>query len=355
MSETLSFPGLGLEFQVNPVIFQITDTWAIKWYGVIVTLAFVAAFIYIIKRSHSFGLDPDRVFDVILGAVIGGIVGARLYFVAFSWDTYRGSLASIFHIWEGGIAIYGGIIGGLIVGIILCRVRRVKFLPMLDLAACGLILGQAIGRWGNFINMEAFGTNTEARWGMTSPTIVRYLQYTQSRLAELGVIVDPTAPVHPTFFYESVWCLAGFLVLLWLTGRRRFDGQLAIFYAGWYGLGRAWIEGLRTDSLMLGAMRVSQVLAVLCVLASVVLTIWIFARIKRTGDPSFLQLYVNTPEGRAVVAGTFYTQGLAVAAEAAPVSGPAALRGAKRLAAVRLRHKASPLRKQRPLRRMGSR
>jgi len=342
MTETLSFPGLGLEFLLNPVIVQITDTWAIKWYGVIITLGFVAGCAYALVRSKSFGLDPDRALDVLLGAVIGGIVGARLYYVVFSWDMFKDNPTRIFRIWEGGIAIYGGVIGGLLAALILCRVRKVKLLPMMDAGVTGLAIGQAIGRWGNFVNMEAFGANTTAPWGMTSPTISRYLAYNQRHLAELGVSVDPLTPVHPTFFYESMWCLIGFLLLVWYTNRRRYDGELSVLYAGWYGLGRFWIEGLRTDSLMLGNVRVSQALALLCVLAAVIVLIAVRVRISRSDNPHVLPLYVNTPEGRAVLAGTFYGEqktavGAGAAVPAAPGNRPRRLRGAKRMAAARLR------------------
>lgn len=361
MTETLSFPGLGpngIHFDINPVIFQITPTWAIKWYGVIVTLAFVLGCAYVLRRVKAFGLDMDRVLDVLLGAVIGGIVGARAFYVIFAWQEqqFANDFLRVFRIWEGGIAIYGGIIGGMLVGALMCRIRKVKLLPMMDLAAAGLILGQAIGRWGNFINMEAFGSNTTAPWGMTSPTITAHLLRDQAKLAAQGVMVDPFSPVHPTFFYESLWCFIGFALLVWLTKRRRFDGQLILTYAGWYGLGRVWIEGLRTDSLMLGDLRISQAVALICVIASVVALFSIFSRIRTSGDPHYMELYVNTPEGRAVVNGTFYS-GEWLAGAAAPASAPeqtlatpamgirnlrprrSRLRGAKKMAAVRLAHR----------------
>ncbi len=306
MTDTLSFPGLGLELNINPVVFHITGNWSIRWYGVIFAVAFLSAATYIFRRVKDFGLDEDRVIDVLLGSVLGGIVGARLYYVLFSWDTYRNNLLSILRIWEGGIAMYGSIIGGVLVGILLCRWRKVKLFPMMDLAAGGLLVGQAIGRWGNFVNMEAFGTNTTLPWGMTSNTITAYLIQVQDELARSGIMVDPSMPVHPTFFYESIWCLIGFLLLMWYTSKRRFDGELSLLYIGWYGMGRFFIEGLRTDSLMLGSLRVSQLVALVCVVVSVILTISIHSKIRRSGDPDYLRLYVDTDEGRAVLAGTFY-------------------------------------------------
>ena len=210
---------------------------------------------------------------------------------------------SVFRIWEGGIAIYGGIIGGLIGIVIMCKVTGIKLLPMLDLAVAPLILGQAIGRWGNFVNIEAFGCNTTLPWGMTGPAIVNYLASHQKSLAEIGVVVDPTQPVHPTFFYESAWCFLGFLILLYLTRHRRFDGQLTLFYAGWYGAGRFVIEGLRTDSLMWGGVRVSQALALVGSVAAFVILFAVMSKIKKADDPEYLKVFVLTPEGQKIVLG----------------------------------------------------
>ena len=166
-----------------------------------------------------------------------------------------------------------------------------------------MILGQAIGRWGIFVNIEAFGCNTTLPWGMTGPAIVNYLASHQKSLAEIGVVVDPTQPVHPTFFYESAWCFLGFLILLYLTRHRRFDGQLTIFYAGWYGAGRFVIEGLRTDSLMWGGVRVSQALALVGSVAAFVILFAVMSKIKKADDPEYLKVFVLTPEGQKIVLG----------------------------------------------------
>jgi len=300
----LSFPGLGLEFDIDRVAFTVAGR-PVYWYGIIIAVGFLLAAIYALGRTRRFGLDSDRTLDVILGCLVLGVIGARLYYVLFSWDTYRDSLGDIWKLWKGGLAIYGGIIGGAAGAYVLCRWRKVKLLPLLDLMSGSLLLGQAIGRWGNFVNMEAFGSNTGMPWGMTSPGIQRYLAEHASTLSSLGVVVDPQLPVHPTFLYESLWCLLGCLVLHWYAKRRRFDGELVLIYAGWYGLGRFFIEGLRTDSLLLGSVRVSQIVAALCVLACVLLLITIYSRIRRSGDPDYLRLYVDTPEGKAVLAGDF--------------------------------------------------
>lgn len=306
MNQTVSFPGLGIgEFTINRVAFSVFGH-PIYWYGIIIALAFLLGILYIVKRSHIFGLDSDRVMDVVLGAVIGGIIGARFYYVIFSWDQYRDNLADVIKIWEGGIAIYGGVIGGFLVGALMSRIRKVRFIPMADLAVGGLILGQSIGRWGNFINVEAFGSNTGLPWGMASPSIAEYLTRHQAALAAQGVAVDPAMPVHPTFFYESMWCLIGFILIALAAKHRRFDGELTLLYVAWYGAGRAVIEGLRTDSLMWGSVRVSQALAVILVIASIAVWLLVRSKIKQSGDQEYLKLYVNTAEGQAVINGTFY-------------------------------------------------
>ena len=180
---TVAFPGLGIEpFQLDRVAFTIPGIdWPVYWYGILFALAFLLAILYISKRAPVFGLDPDRALDVVLGGALGGIIGARAYFVIFSWDQYKDNLANIFKIWEGGIAIYGSVIGGFLAGDLTCRIRKVKFLPMADLAVGGLILGQAIGRWGNFVNIEAFGSVTGGAWRMCSPAAACFAQGRSTR------------------------------------------------------------------------------------------------------------------------------------------------------------------------------
>jgi phosphatidylglycerol:prolipoprotein diacylglycerol transferase len=305
MAEVLSFPGLGLEFEINRIAMTVAGR-PIYWYGVIIALAFLAAASFVLMRAKAFGLDGDRVMDVVLGSVLVGIVGARVYYVIFRWDSYTEDLMRVFYIWEGGIAIYGGIIGGVLAAVFICKWRRVKLLPMLDLAAGGVLLGQAIGRWGNFVNIEVFGGNTTLPWGMTSRTISWYLNENLQDLRAIGMTVDPDLPVHPTFLYESLWCLIGFIMLARFAQKRKFDGEMGLFYLVWYGLGRFFIEGLRTDSLLLGTMRVSQVLALLCVLVAGVALVTIRSRITRANDPDYMRLYITTDEAAAVLDGTFY-------------------------------------------------
>jgi phosphatidylglycerol:prolipoprotein diacylglycerol transferase len=315
---------------VDRVAFTMPDFlggWAVYWYGVILAAAFLTGAFYVMRRVRLFGLDSDRVFDVILVGIICAIIGARAYYVVFTWGSgmYR-SVWDIFSTRNGGLAIYGGLAGAALGGALMCKIRRVKLLPLLDLAAGAVILGQAVGRWANFINIEAFGSNTGLPWGMASPVISGYLNSYKAHLESIGVAVDPAQAVHPTFLYESVWCLLGFLLLFQMTKRRRFDGQLTLTYLVWYGLGRFFIEGLRTDSLLLGSVRVSQLLALLCVLAAGITLAVVFSRIKRESDADYLKLYVDTEEGRQILAGDFYKKkpGPAAGEAEAPEGGDSA-------------------------------
>lgn len=274
---TVSFPLLGLEFEINRVAFQIGPL-KVYWYGIIIAVGFFLAVLYAYKNARRFGIVADKVVDVAIGGIIGGIIGARAYFVIFSWDSFKDDLLGIFRIWEGGIAVYGGLIGGVLAGAIVCKLSKIKFTAMLDVAVVGFLIGQGIGRWGNFMNIEAYGAPMEnpLPWGMTSAKIVR----------ELGV--ETGTLVHPCFLYESLWCLLGVLVLHVYSKHRRFDGELALFYCVWYGAERFIVEGLRTDSLYIGSIRVSQLLAlVLCVGAAIT---WITLRvlIHKKGDSTYL-------------------------------------------------------------------
>lgn len=310
MNEIISFPGLGLEFPISRVAFTLFGK-PIYWYGVIIAAGFLLAVVYTMRRVREFGLDSDRVIDVLLGAVVTGIIGARIYYVVFSWEMYRDNPVDVFKIWNGGIAIYGGVIGALLGGWLLCRIRKVKFLPMCDLCAAGLMLAQGIGRWGNFINGEAFGCATDVPWRMTSvyensvwPTKIQ--SYLNSLPEETLAAFGDKIGVHPTFFYESVWCILGFFFLMWLTSRRRFDGEIILAYAAWYGAERAVVEGLRTDSLMLGNMRISQFVAVVTCIAALITLFLIRSRIRRSNDPEYMKLYVHTEEAAQILQGTFY-------------------------------------------------
>lgn len=300
---TVSFPGMGLEFEVDRVAFHLGSL-PVYWYGILIALGFILAILYVSRRAKEFGVDADRMLDVVLGGAIGGIVGARAYYVLLQWDYYGQNLDQIFNTRSGGMAIYGGLIGGVLVGMLMCKLRKVKMLPALDLVAGGFLIGQCIGRWGNFINVEAFGGNTSLPWGMASPNITAYLSAHEAELEAIGMKIDPNMPVHPTFLYESLWCLLGFAFLAWYTRRRKFDGEMILLYAMWYGAGRAVIEGLRTDSLMIPntSLRASQVLAI--VLVGVAAVIWLLqtSKVKANGK----HLFVDSEEGQLIVRGEFY-------------------------------------------------
>lgn len=310
--EILRFPALGWELPINRVAFSIGGL-EIYWYGIIIAVGFGLGLWVYLSHNRTCGIHPDEGLDIILWAMIGAIVGARAYYVAFQWDNYKDDLKEIFNLRGGGLAIYGGIIGALIVAFIVCRAKKLPMLPVADAAFPGVMLGQAIGRWGNFFNMEAFGTNTTLPWGMTSDTISNYLSRHQASLLAQGVTVDPSLPVHPTFLYESVWNLVGVaILLLWLFPRRSYDGQITLGYTAWYGLGRFFVEGLRTDSLMWGSIRVSQALGGVLFLIGAGLMLFFFLQsrkpmtleyIEGQKKPRFaLTRYVDTEESRQRIA-----------------------------------------------------
>lgn len=293
MTNTVSFPGLGLEFTVDRVAFSIGPL-TITWYGLLIAAGILLAMCFAFYQCKKFGIIADKLMDAALGGVVGGIIGARLYYVAFRWEDYKDNLANIFKTWEGGMAIYGGLIGGLLVGLLVAKLRHIRLLPAMDVTVMGFLIGQSVGRWGNFVNIEAFGGNTDLPWGMTSPVITSYLREHLNDLTALGMNIDPTAPVHPTFLYESLWCALGFLLLFLYSKRRRFDGEIFLLYSAWYGLGRFFIEGLRTDSLLAGQIRVSQLLAGLLALTAAITWIVVTVRIRSAHDPEYLKLYAQT-------------------------------------------------------------
>lgn len=263
----VQFPGLGLEFTINRVALSIGG-FNIYWYGVIIAVGMLLALLYAFRNAPDFGIDSDRLVDVVAIGTVMAIVCARIYYVAMAPFQYQ-SLWEMVDIRLGGIAIYGAVIGAFVFGGLAARWRKVPLLPLFDLVALGFLIGQGIGRWGNFVNQEAFGTNTTLPWGMYSEGTKAYLQSVQVTLPA-GMTVDPSMPVHPTFLYESIWCLVGFLALALYVKHRRFHGQIFLMYAIWYGLGRGWIEGLRTDSLLIGntGLRASQLVAYISALAA---------------------------------------------------------------------------------------
>ena len=297
----IQFPELGWKFNIDPTAFSVFG-FDIQWYGIIITLGLILALIYALPRMKRFGLDSDRSVDAIIGGVIGGIIGARIYYVLMRWDEYKWDWKAIINTRQGGLAIYGGFIGALLVGLIICKIKKIKMLPMLDIVSLGFLIGQGVGRWGNFFNQEAFGTNTESFLGMTGGTIQRTISdgmQLGGDMYENGLDMLWEKPVHPCFFYESVWCLLGFVILAFWSKRRKYDGQIFLMYLAWYGAERVVVEGLRTDSLMLGNIRISQALSAIIFVASVILQIVLYSRKKR--DPESMPLYVNTEESHHLI------------------------------------------------------
>ncbi|HOC33819.1 MAG TPA: prolipoprotein diacylglyceryl transferase [Ruminococcus flavefaciens] len=298
----IQFPKLGWTFHIDPTAFTI-GSFNIQWYGIIIVLGLILALVYVLPRMKRFGLDADRAIDAIIGGVIGGIIGARAYYVLLRWDEYKGDIKAIFNTRNGGLAIYGGLIGAILVGFIICKMRKVKVLPMLDVVSIGFLIGQGIGRWGNFVNQECFGSNTSSFLGITGGRIQQTIIDQTAIGGEMNINGNAAMvwdkAVHPCFLYESVWCLLGFLVLSTWSKRRKYDGQIFLMYMAWYGAGRFVIEGLRTDSLMAGSLKFSQMLSALLVVVSVILQLVFFFRRKR--DPERFVLYSSTEESRQLI------------------------------------------------------
>lgn len=256
----VSFPGLRIDFDINRVAFSFGSV-SVYWYGILIATGLVLACVYAFTRAKYFNVDKDKLLNVVIVGVICAIVGARLYFVAFKWEDYRDNPIEIFYINKGGLAIYGGLIGAIIGGGICCKIQKLSFFSTLDIASIGFLIGQGIGRWGNFFNQEAFGTETDLPWRMVS-----------ENTGNVGV--------HPCFLYESIWCLLGVLVLHIISKRwYNFKGQIFLCYMVWYGFERMLVEGLRTDSLYLPfgifgyTPRVSQVLSAAIFLTGIILLI----------------------------------------------------------------------------------
>ncbi len=248
---------------------------SIKFYGLIIAFGFLLAVLFGGRLAYKWKIDLNKMLDVLLYGTIGGIIGARLYYVVFEWDYYSQHLSEIPQIWNGGLAIYGGLIGGILAGYFTCKKIDLNFYKLLDMCSMSFLIGQGIGRWGNFANQEAFGTNTTMPWGMFSNKTSAYLLENYAVFEEKGINVDPSLPVHPTFLYESVWCIIGFFIIYYICRRHyKFAGQLILWYGVIYGSERAIVEGFRTDSLYIPgtAIRISQLLsAILAVLCAAIL------------------------------------------------------------------------------------
>ena len=273
----IQFPSLGLE--MNPPRGFPLFGFDIRFYGVVIAVGLLLAVMYGLKRSKQFGLKEDDILDGVLGIVPFAIICARLYYCFFSWDSYKAEPLKILYIWEGGLAIYGGVIGAAIGVVVFALIKRkkVRLTAVLDLVAIAFLIGQSVGRWGNFFNREAFGAEYDGflRMGLMNKVTEQYIF------------------VHPTFLYESIWNLLGFIGLHFLSKIRKYDGQIALGYVFWYGLGRTFIEGLRADSLYWGSFRVSQLLAAIsCFAAAIALILLAFKKHDKA------KLFVNVVAAR---------------------------------------------------------
>lgn len=245
---------------MNPVAFELFGM-EIRWYGIIMACAIITAVLLAMRNARKMGLSEDVIADIALWGIPGGVIGARLYYVIFEWSSYQGDIWAMLNIRAGGLAIHGGIIGGVLLGGGYVLLKKHPFWKYADVAAISLIIAQAIGRWGNFMNNEAHGGPTDLPW---------------------GILVDGQR-VHPTFLYESLWNLGVFAFLMWYNPRKKADGEVFCLYLALYSLARVFIEGLRTDSLMLGPLRVAQLASLLLIAAGLALR-WIL--IKRQGARS---------------------------------------------------------------------
>ena len=267
---TISFPFFGIEF--DPVRVIEIGSFSLHIYGLIIGLGLMLAVLYGWRRCHQFGIKTDDITDGVLWVAPFAIICARIYYCIFQWEQFADDPISVLYIWNGGIAIYGSVIGAVIGVAVFCYFKKIKFLSVLDLVLLGFLIGQSVGRWGNFFNREAFGAETDI--------FIRMGLFDKST----GV----TTYHHPTFLYESLWNAVGFVALHFLSKKRQYDGQIALGYVLWYGLGRTMIEGLRTDSLMWGDFRVSQILAGVTAIAA---AIALFVLSTRKHNPE--KLFVN--------------------------------------------------------------
>ena len=290
----------GIKLTLSPVAFSIplgSRHWDIYWYGIIIAAGFLLALIFGIRNAKRFGINTDRMLDVVLVATPVAILSARAYYVIFDGVKLEG-IGDFFGFGNSsgfsGLAIYGGVIGAFVSGAIMCWVRKVNILDMFDIASLGFLIGQGVGRWGNFINQEAYGSFTGSSWwGMQS----------DRNIAGIGVGL-----VHPCFLYESVWCIAGFFILNHLSKKRRFSGETALMYCVWYGFGRGIIELLRTDSLMLGNIKVSSLLSFILCVAGLTLLIVIRGRIKETAVADNYEAVFDQNDDPAADSESFLTE-----------------------------------------------
>ena len=274
MTMSIHFPNLGIHLENVGKTISVFG-FEIAYYGMIIGLGVVAGILMATHLAKKTGQDPDVYYDLAIYAVILSVIGARLYYVIFSWEYYKDDLLSIFNLREGGLAIYGGVIAAVITVAVYCKIKKLSFGVLADTACPGLILGQILGRWGNFFNREAFGQYTDSLLAMQLPLdAVRSSDVTEMMRNNMEVIDGISyIQVHPTFLYESLWNVGILVLMLWRSKHKTFNGEILLTYLFGYGIGRFLIEGLRTDQLLIPgtSIAVSQVLAILMAIASAVL------------------------------------------------------------------------------------
>lgn len=266
MTNTIAFPALGLEFTINRVAFHIFQK-PIYWYAIIIMTGFILALLFVSKTCEKRGVSRDTVFDIAFWGLIFGIIGARIYYVIFDPDCLNGNILNIIKLWEGGLAIYGGIIAAVLTALIYCRMKKLPILKTFDVCAPGLLIGQAVGRWGNFVNAEVYGKETASLFRMS---------------------INSSAGVHPLFLYESVWNILGFIIILLFRDKKKADGQVFFFYTLWYGIGRLFLEGMRQPEYILylidGRLGISQAVSGVMIIFSVIMLAMLQRRTKNNNN-----------------------------------------------------------------------
>lgn len=284
-------------FEFSPVAFTVFGK-EIYWYGIIIVVGMILSAVYAFWHAKKLGIKIDDMYDYAIFIIIFGVIGARAYYVLTTLQTHQyKSFLDVIAVWNGGLAIYGGIIAGIITVIVVSKVKKIKILRVLDAIAPAVMIGQALGRWGNYLNQEAFGCNTTLPWGMKSWVVqsassgnklegtVEYLTSNRASIEAQGMTVDPQGYVHPTFLYECLWNVIGFILINILFKKRKFNGQMFLMYITWYGLGRAFIEMLRTDSLYIPGtpVRISMLVGFVCFIGGIAAMIVLGIRAKK--DP----------------------------------------------------------------------
>ena len=292
----VSFPGLGIEpFHMDRIAFSLFGI-DVNWYGLIITCGMILAVLYALWHAKHEGVKSDHIIDLALALIFCGVIGARLYYVIMEFDQYLvsggtflqnlgGTLYNCIAIWNGGLAIYGGIIAGFLAALVAARVKRIPFPVIADIAGPAVMVGQIIGRWGNFVNVEAYGAETTLPWRMG-------VLYSFND----GVSFVSEKFVHPTFIYESLWNLLGLILITYFYKKKKFHGQMFLSYMTWYGFGRMLIEGLRADSLYVGSIRISQLVGFVTFVVGAVIIIVNLRRVKRNVPADEPEEEENTSE-----------------------------------------------------------